>query len=108
MKPTAKSTDALEILHQTFYEGHSERLAQLEQARLNDEMGRRIRGLRDEAGLSQTQLARRLRVKAQFVADLEEAAIETNYFFWLQRVAAAVRKRVQIRCVPLRRHLQPA
>src|SRR5216110_294943 len=101
--------DGLEILHETFYEGHPERLAQLEQARLNDEMGRRIRALREDAGLSQARLARRLGVTTQFVADLEEAAIETNYLLRLQRVAAAVCKRVQIRCVPLRRrHLQPA
>jgi hypothetical protein len=42
------------------------------------------------------------------VTDLEEAAIETNYLLWLQRVAAVVSKRVQIRCVPLRRQLQTA
>ena len=101
-------TDALEIFHQTCYEGHPGRLAQLEQARLNDEMGRRIRALREEAGLTQARLARRLAVTAQFVTDLEEAAIETNYLFWLQRVAAVVRKRVQIRCVPVRRQLEPA
>ena len=98
----------MEILHQTFYEGQPERQAQLEQARLSDEMGRRIRALREEAGLSQARLARRMGVTVQFVADLEEAAMDTNYLLWLQRVAAAVRKRVQIRCVPLRRQLQPA
>ena len=98
----------MEILHQTFYKGQPERQTQLELARLSDEMGRRIRALREEAGLSQARLARRMGVTVQFIADLEEAAIDTNYFLWLQRVAAAVRKRVQIRCVPLRRQLQPA
>jgi ribosome-binding protein aMBF1 (putative translation factor) len=109
MKPITKSTtDALEILHRTFYEGHPERLAQLEQTRLNDELGRRVRALREEAGLSQARLARRLGVTTQFIADLEEAAIETNYLLWLQRVAAALCKRVEIRCVSLGRRLQPA
>ena len=100
--------DGLEILHDTLYAGRPDRLAALEQARLDDNLGRRMRSLRENAGLTQTQLARRLRVTARFVADLEEAAIEANYLFWLQRVAAAVSKRVQIRCVPLRQPFQAA
>ena len=91
-----------------FYAGHPERRAQLEQTRLEDNIGRKILAQREQAGLSQAQLARRLGVKAQFVADLEEAAIETNYLLWLQRVAAVLRKRVEIRCVPFRRQLQAA
>ena len=109
MKPNPKpAPDALALLHQTLYEGHPDRLAELDQARLEDELGRRVRSLREAAGLTQAQLARRLSVAPRFVADLEEAAIETNYLLWLQRVAAAVSKRVQIRCVPLRRQLQAA
>ena len=109
MKSTPNLTnDGLKILHAAFYEGHPDRLAALEQARLDDDMGRRIRQLREDAGLTQKQLGRRLGVTARFVDDLEEAAIETNYLLWLQRVAAAVAKRVQIRCVPLRRQLQAA
>jgi ribosome-binding protein aMBF1 (putative translation factor) len=109
MKPTPKpAPDALELLHQTLYAGHSDRLAGLEQARLEDELGRRVRSLREDAGPTQAQLARRLGVAPGFVADLEEAAIETNYLLWLQRVAAVVSKRVQIRCVPRRRQLQAA
>jgi len=109
MKPTSKPTpDALELLHQTLYDGHPDRLAGLEQARLEDEIGRRVRSLREDAGLTQAQLARRLGIAPRFLADLEEAAVETNYLLWLQRVAAVVSKRVQIRCVPLRRQLQAA
>ena len=109
MKPIHKPTiDGLEILHETLYASHPDRLASLEQARLDDELGRRMRSLRENAKLTRAQLARRLRVTARFVADLEEAAVEANYLFWLQRVAAAVSKRVQIRCLPLRRQLQVA
>ena len=109
MKPTYKpSTDGLEILHETLYAGHPDRLAALEQARLDDDLSRRMRSLRENAGLTRAQLARRLRVTARFVADLEEAAVEANYLFWLQRVAASVSKRIQIRCLPLRRQLQVA
>jgi len=85
MKPTPKpTTDGLAILHQTLYRGHPDRLAALEQVRLDDDMGRRLRTLREDASLTQAQLARRLRVTARFVDDLEEAAIEANYLRWLQ------------------------
>ncbi len=104
-KPT---TDGLEILDRVLYEGRPERLAELERARMEDEMGRKILALRSQAGLSQAQLARRMGVGTHFIADLEEAAVETDYLLWLRRVAAALRKRVEIRCVPLRRQLQTA
>jgi ribosome-binding protein aMBF1 (putative translation factor) len=104
-KPT---TNGIEILNRTFYEDQPERQAQLEQARLEDEIGRKILALREQAGLTQSQLARLLAVRAQFIADLEEAALETNYLLWLQRVATVLRKRVEIRCVPFRRQLEPA
>ncbi len=106
--PRKPTTNGIEILDRTFYEGRPERQARLEQARLEDEIGRKILTLREQAGLTQTQLARRLGVKAQFIADLEEAALETNYLLWLQRTAAVLRKRVEIRCVPFRRQLEPA
>lgn len=106
--PGKATTDGIEILDREFYAGRPERQAQLEQARLEDEIGRKILALREQAGLTQAQLARRLGVKTQFVADLEEAAIEAGYLLWLQRVAAVLSKRVEIRCVPFRRQLQAA
>ena len=102
------TTDGIEIVHRTIYEDRPERLAQLEQARLEDEIGRKILTLRQQAGLTPAQLASRLGVTAQFVADLEEAAVEANYLLWLQRVAAVMSKRVEIRCVPRRRQLKAA
>jgi len=104
-KPT---TNGIEILDRALYQGRPERQAQLEQARLEDELGRKILALREQAGLTQKQLGRLLGVKAQFVADLEEAALETNYLLWLRRVATVLHKRVEIRCVPFRRQLQLA
>ena len=56
MKPTPKpAPDALELLHQTLYAGHPDRLAGLEPARLEDELGRRVRSLHEATGLTQAQ-----------------------------------------------------
>lgn len=102
------TTDGLEILDRLFYEGRPRRQVELERTRIEDEMARKILRLRQQAGLSQAQLARRMGVSVRFLTDLEEAAVETNYVLWLQRAAAAVSRRLEIRCVPLRRQLQPA
>ena len=53
-KPT---TDAIEILHRRYYEGRPDRLAELEAARTDDEVARKIYQLRTRAELSQRALA---------------------------------------------------
>ncbi len=45
------TTDAIEILHRRYFEGKPEMLAMLEDARVEDEIARKIYALRAEAGL---------------------------------------------------------
>jgi hypothetical protein len=62
--PTAKrkmTSDAIEILHRRYYDGHPERLAELEEARASAAVARAAYELRTKARLSQRQLARRAR-----------------------------------------------
>lgn len=47
----SKTSDALEIIYQEFYEGKPERIAELEEARVNDDVARKIRELREELRL---------------------------------------------------------
>jgi hypothetical protein len=49
--------DAVEILHRRFYAGKPARLKNLEEARVNEEIARKIQKLRAEAALTQAQLA---------------------------------------------------
>ena len=59
MAKNKKSTsDAVDILHRRYYEGKPKRIAQLEEARANDEVARKIQDLRTKAGLSQRELAK--------------------------------------------------
>ena len=44
------TTDAIEILHRRYFEGKPEMLAMLEDARVEDEIARKIYALRAEAG----------------------------------------------------------
>jgi len=103
-KKTPKPTsDAMEILHRRFYEGKPSRLKNLEEARANDEIARKIRELRTAAGLTQAQLGKLIGTTASVVCRLEDADYEGHSLAMLRRIGAALNQRVQIRFVPIRR-----
>jgi DNA-binding XRE family transcriptional regulator len=99
-KPT---TDAVEILHRRFYEGRPDRIAALEEARAEDEVARKIYGLRTKAGLSQRQLAKLVGTTASVICQLEDADYQGHSLSMLRRIATALNRRVEIRFPPLRR-----
>ncbi|MBI2998743.1 MAG: XRE family transcriptional regulator [Deltaproteobacteria bacterium] len=102
------TTDAVEILHRRYYEGKPERLAALEKARANDHVARKIVALRKEAGLTQRQLARLVGTTASVICRLEDADYEGHSLAMLNRIAAALNRRVEIRFVPKERRLRSA
>lgn len=104
-KPTS---DAVEILHRRYYEGHPQRLASLEEERANLDIACKIYDLRDKAGLTQKELAKLVGTTASVISRLEDADYEGHSLSMLRRIAAALDKRVEIRFVPLRRKAQPA
>lgn len=102
------TSDALEILRKRIYEGNPERIAQLEEARANDAVARKIQALRTEAGLSQRQLAKLVGTTASVVCRLENADYEGHSLAMLNRIAAALDKKVEIRFLPLTAKAQRA
>jgi ribosome-binding protein aMBF1 (putative translation factor) len=107
-KKKRPTTDAVEILHRRYYEGKPERLANLEKARANDQVARKIVTLRTQAGLSQRQLARLVGTTASVICRLEDADYEGHSLAMLNRIAVALNRRVEIRFVPVERRLQSA
>jgi ribosome-binding protein aMBF1 (putative translation factor) len=103
-KPT---TDAIEIMHRRYFEGRPDRLAELEEARANDEIARKIYQLRTAAGLSQRQLAKRVGATASVICRLEDADYEGHSLSMLRRIAAALNRRVEIRFPPARHTSAP-
>lgn len=97
-KPT---TDAVEVLHRRYFEGKPQRLAELEEERANAEVARRILELREQAGLSQAQLAKAVGTTPSVICRLEDADYEGHSLTMLRRIAAALNKRIEIRFVPL-------
>ena len=104
-KPTS---EAVEILHRRFYEGKPDRLKNLEEARANEEIARKIRELRTAAGLTQTQLAKLISTTASVICRLEDADYEGHSLAMLRRIGAALNQRVQIRFVPIPRRSTPS
>jgi transcriptional regulator with XRE-family HTH domain len=93
----------VEILHRRFYEGRPSRLKNLEEARGNEEIARKIRDLRTAAGLTQTQLAKLVGTTASVICRLEDADYEGHSLAMLRRIGGALHQRVEIRFVPVRR-----
>jgi len=102
------TTDAVEILHRLYFEGKPEMLAMLEEERANAEVARKIYDLRTKAGLTHRQLAKLVGTTAAVINQLEEADYEGHALAMLNRIAAALDKRVEIRCLPAKSKLQAA
>jgi len=97
------ATDGLEIIYQRLYAGKPERIAALEEARANDQIARQIHALRTTAGLTQRDLGKLVGTTASVICRLEDADYQGHSMAMLRRIAAALKKRVEVRFVPLRR-----
>jgi DNA-binding XRE family transcriptional regulator len=95
--------EAVEILHRRVYEGKPARLKNLEEARANEEIARKIQELRAAAALTQSQLARLIGTTASVICRLEDADYQGHSLAMLRRIAGALNQRVEIRFIPIRR-----
>jgi transcriptional regulator with XRE-family HTH domain len=96
-KPT---TDAVDILHHRYFEGKPEMLALLEEERVNADLAQKVYDLRTAAGLTQRELAERVGTKPSVICRLEDADYRGHSLTMLQRIAAAVGRRVEVIFVP--------
>jgi len=96
-KPTR---DAVEILHERYFEGKSEMLELLEEERQQAEIAQQIHDLRTAAGLTQRELAARVGTTASVICRLEDANYDRYSLVMLRRIAAALESRVLVRFLP--------
>ena len=104
-KPRSPS---LKRLYEEYIEGDPEQEATYEEHLANAEIARKIYDLRCAAGLTQRELAKLVGTSASVICRLEDADYNGHSLSMLQRVAAALDKRVEIRFVPVKRKAQPA
>jgi DNA-binding XRE family transcriptional regulator len=103
-----ETTDAVDILHRRYYAGKPHRLADLEKARAEDHVARKLTALRITHGLSQRKLAKLIGTSASVICRLEDANYEGHSLAMLNRIAAALKQRVEIRFVPAARRRKSA
>jgi predicted transcriptional regulator len=89
-KRAKPSTDALEILSRRFYAGKATRLKNLEEARANEEIARKIHRLRTSANLTQTQLSKLVDTTASVICRLEDADYEGHSLAMLRAYTTAI------------------
>lgn len=102
------SSPALKHLYERFVEGDREQEATYEEHLANAEIARKLFVLREKADLSQRELAKLVGTSASVICRLEDADYEGHSLSMLQRIAAALDKRVEIRFVSVKQKKQPA
>ena len=101
-KRTQKTSDGMAILDSLTGDSPAMRALIAEETE-NLRIAKTIYELRAAAGLSQTELAKRIGTTQSVVSRLEDGDYEGHSLAMLQRVASALDKRIEIRWVPLRR-----
>lgn len=103
--PRMKTTDAEAILDRVA--GDDPKLhEEVEEAKLDMRIAKMILAAREAAGLTQAQLAKLVGTQQSIISRLEDADHEERSLTMLQRIAAALHKRVEVRLVsdePVRR-----
>ena len=96
MNKTRKTSNAVRILHRRYVGEDVQRKASLEQERVNAEVARTIYELREQAGLSQKELAERVDTTQSVISRLEDADYEGHSLSMLNRIAKALNQQVQV------------
>lgn len=110
-KDKNKQTDeVVEILYHRYVKDDPETLAELEKIQADNDVARKIYDLRMKSGLSQRALAKLVGTTASVICRLEDSDYEGHSLAMLNRIAAALNKRVEICFVPIKRtsHSKPA
>ena len=98
----------LQALHDRYIGDDPEKVASFERAVADASIAQSIYDLRTNAGLSQKELAARVRTTASVICRLEDADYEGHSMAMLRRIAAAVGQRVEVHFLPLDHMQQPA
>ncbi len=106
MNNPRKTSNAVRILHRRYVGEDAQRKASLERERVNAEVARTIYELREQAGLSQKQLAEGVGTTQSVISRLEDADYEGHSLTMLSRIAKALNQQVQVVMRPKERNLE--
>ena len=102
-----RTSDALVLLDR-LTGNHPEMAELIDQERANLDIARKIYELRQEAGLSQAALAKKVGTTQSVISRLEAADYDGHSLAMLRRIACALEQRVEIRFVAKTTSRSPA
>jgi len=94
MKRSKLTANAVDILQRRYLQDDPQRQADVQAERINAEVARLIYELRNDAGLSQKELAKLVGTTQSVISRLEDADYEGHSLSMLRRVAQALNKRL--------------
>lgn len=103
-KSKSKSTtDAFKIAYDRFIAGDKRLEARFFEEWVHAEVARELYALRTRAGLSQKKLAETVGTTASVICRLEDGDYKGHSLSMLNRIAAALNSRIQVRFLPLKK-----
>ena len=105
MAKKKRTTDAVEIMNRMFGNDPARR-SRIENYKLNMHVAQLIYDARDDAGLTQKQLAEMVGTKQQVIARLEDADYEGHSLSMLRRIGEALGLDLEIRFVAAKQELK--
>lgn len=94
---------ALQGVYDKYVGDDPEKIEEFEAEYSNSQVAKNIFELRQQAGLSQRELAERVGTQASVICRLEDADYDGHSLSMLRRIATALDQRVEIRFVPVRK-----
>jgi transcriptional regulator with XRE-family HTH domain len=91
-----KNSNAVEILHRRYIKDDAQRIASLQEERVNAHVARTIRQLREDAELSQKELAEIIGTTQSVISRLEDADYEGHSLSMLDKIARSLNQRVRV------------
>jgi ribosome-binding protein aMBF1 (putative translation factor) len=96
MTKKEKTSNAVKILRDRYVKDDPERKASVEAERVNAQVARMIHDLRNDAGLTQKELAKLVGTTQSVISRLEDADYEGHSLSMLNRIAEALKQKMSV------------
>jgi len=94
-----KTNDAINILKKRFIKNDLDRLASLEEERINSQVAQMIYSLRKEKDMTQTELAKEINTTQSVISRLEDSDYNGHSLAMLQKICIALGQKINVTIV---------